>query len=437
MGFLLQHPASWLLLSYGLVGAALQQSGGLYDPLAFAFVAGGFVACMGAWAVMVRHPERMSDTPPTAFAAVILAASLLYIVLSAPVRGIYVTSYAYHWFSFLSLLSGVAAAGVMVMTKHRRRSSLRTGTWLFTFCCGALMLVLMPVVSPTPRIDVHYMMQTVSERFLDGENPYVTQFSDLYEGKGSSKPLTTFTYPPGNLVLTIPFFALFGDVRFGLLAALVLWLWTVWKFSKDGTTWAQVLLLLGVLHPRIQFVLEQGWVDPLILGALSLALLLHEAGKERLSALTYGVFLGLKQYLVFFLPHFWLLERNPRSWLRLGLGGIALFVPFFLWDFDATLQNGILFHLEDTFRGDSLTLVSALHPFTHWEPSRGWSLLVGAVFCALTLWTCKTLPRMQGFLLASTVTTFAVFFLGSQAFGNYYFLVSGLQLLLLSRAGRA
>ena len=314
---------------------------------------------------------------------------------------------------------------------------MRTNLFFATLLCGIGMLLLMPVVSPKPHIDVHYMMQTVSERFLDGYNPYVTRFSDLYEGTGSSKPLTTFTYPPGNLLLLLPFFALFGDVRFGLVAALLLWLWTVWKFSRDETSWAQVLLLLGVLHPRIQFVLEQGWIDPLILGALSLALLLHEADKAKCSAVLYGVFLGLKQYLVFFLPHYWLLERNPKKWLLAGLGGIALFLPFFLWNAEATLQNGILFHLEDTFRGDSLTLVSALHPFTHWEPSRGWSLLVGAVFCALTLWTCRRLSHMQGFLLASTVTTFAVFFLGSQAFGNYYFLVSGLQLLLLSRAGRA
>ncbi len=44
----------------------------------------------------------------------------------------------------------------------------------------------------------------------------------------------------------------------------------------------------------------------------------------------------------------------------------------------------------------------------------------------------RKLPKPLGYLYAVTVITFAMFLLGSQAFANYYYVVSGLLLFLIA-----
>jgi hypothetical protein len=305
--------------------------------------------------------------------------------------------------------------------------------FFLVLAAGLSLKFLVPFVSPAPHIDVFYMMQSSARSLLQGLDPYMQTFADIYRGRGLSS-ITTYTYLPGNLLMTAPFFWLIHDVRLGMLAAECVLLFAVWRLARPFRAWAELLVLLFLFHPRGFFVIEQSWIDPLLLGALGAAVLLWSSGRERTAAVVFGWMLSLKHYLLFFPVHVLLLRPRLRllPWAFLGL--LLPVVPFAIWHWGPFLQNGVLFHLHEAFRPDNLSLGVPLRAYTGWRLGPAWSLLVGAMTSAATLKAFSALPRLQGFLLSAAITTFALFALGSQAFCNYYYLASGLIVLALASA---
>ncbi len=428
MPALLRDCRSLLLVAYTLLGLGLLLSSGMYTPLALLLVTLAFLAALGAWRASSRDG---SNVPPVGLAAASLVTMLLAQLPFA--NAFYLQSLLYD----RGVLACIALATLLVLfgyaTKRARWSSWRRRVFLIVLCMGIAIQWLLPWASPAPLVDVFVMLQGAAKGLLYGHDPYTLTFVDIYGGQGISKPITTYTYPPANILLLAPFFAVFGDVRFGMLAANLVTLLLLWRLTRrDDDAWGELLLLLFLFHPRAAFTVEQAWLDPLILGVLSLALLLREEGERAWSAAAYGVFLSMKQYLVFFLPLWWLLERRPKH-LLIGLcTGALTMLPFLLWHPGPAVFNGLLFHMSDAFRPDSLTVASLVYAKTGIAAGRSVSLAVGLVFAAATVWTCRRMPMPFGFLLASSVTFFAVFLLGSQAFCNYYMLVSGLLLLAVA-----
>ncbi|MEK7218622.1 MAG: hypothetical protein AAB728_04120, partial [Patescibacteria group bacterium] len=65
-------------------------------------------------------------------------------------------------------------------------------------------------------------------------------------------------------------------------------------------------------------------------------------------------------------------------------------------------------------------------------PPKWWTLAVSALASVLSVPWFRRLPRATAFLSASVLTLFATFLFGTQAFANYYYLVSGLLVLLIA-----
>ena len=424
----LRSGRSLLLLAYTFLALGLLWSNGLYHPVALLLVTAGFAALLGAWKAAFSDPD---DDRPVGLAVACLVVLLLAQLPFA--NAIYLQSLLYDravlWFTLAAAVAVALAYG----TRRARWSAWRPRVFAAAFCGGLAVQWLIPWVSPEPFIDVYVMLQESARALLAGQDPYTATFFDIYGGQGISKPITTYTYPPANILLLTPFFALLGDVRFGMLAANLITILLLWRFARcEDDAWAELLVLLFVFHPRAAFTIEQSWVDPLILGVLSLALLLREQRREGWSAAAYGVMLAMKQYLVFFLPLWWLLERRP-TYLLLGvLAGLLTVAPFLVWHPGPAVHNGLLFHLSDAFRPDSLTLASFVYHATGMVAGRWLSGIAGIAFSAAALWTCRALPKPLGFVLASAVTFFALFFLGSQGFCNYYMLASGVILLAVA-----
>ena len=179
--------------------------------------------------------------------------------------------------------------------------------------------------------------------------------------------------------------------------------------------------------PRIWFVIEEGWTEPV--GMFLLALTVFLMGRVPIAAgWTAGIFAMTKQYfvvtavaivrLVFIRPKQW-----PWTALGLIIAAAAVTLPFALWHPNAFMRNVIWLQTREPFRIDSLSYLA-------WAAVRGmghgsfvWAIGAGIVGAIISAITTRNTP--EGFAASVTLTTFAFFVFGSKAFCNYYFFVIG------------
>jgi hypothetical protein len=183
--------------------------------------------------------------------------------------------------------------------------------------------------------------------------------------------------------------------------------------------------------PRSLFVLENSWVEPLTAAALGgLALALATARGPLLTGCLMGVWLTSKQYVVLAVPLLIRLRRaSVNAWLWAVAAGIALTLPFILWDFGALVDKTLVFFVESPGRADSLSIYGAMARYGVALP--GW-VSVG-IWLLATAWLTWKMPRSLGGWLFSMATSWLVFFLvGKQAFINYYYFISFALLLAVA-----
>ena len=302
---------------------------------------------------------------------------------------------------------------------------------------AVLLYLLVPIVSPSPRVDVFVAGQESALRLLAAQNPYATPITDPYEGQKDFgyQGMPGYPYLPGGLLLqTVGF--LFplpppvapsnveaenraatpsGDVRWISVAAMLLSAFLFRKISGSS-----LLPLLWLYQPRGLFVVEHAWVEPLMVAVL--LLILHTKSKS----VFLGILLSLKQSLLFFLVHGLLLGR--RTLIKGVIVAAIIITPFYLWDPAAFEASVIDFSFGMAHRSDALTLPTRLGIAL----PRLWTLVVGFTVALITLSKFRSSPRPLSFLSAATITTFAMLLFGSQAFVNYYFFVGGLVLSVAS-----
>lgn len=423
-----------VLAAFFLLSAALWLSDGQYTVPALRLTVAAFgCLLLAAWLAVRRG---MGDTPQPV--AIVLVAAILFLLSIRREPGIYLAGEGY-----LALAQAVSLGMILVLLAGYLITPVEGNSWctrlrnaVFGLSVGLLCLLQlgMPMASPVPAIDVWTTAQDSAQHLLSGQNPYATPVSKIYgEGEVFGYVLKAYNYLPANLELQTPAYALFGDVRYALIMALWVFLGTLWLLSA-GLPLAerQLLLLLALAQPRLLFVIEQAWTEPFILAAFGLMLLAHQRGWRLRSALAYGAMLSLKQYVLFFAFHWLILERR-WTFLAAGvaLAGLTL-LPFVLWDPLRLWSEGVLFQLQTGFRSDSLTIASVFYREFGLEAPKWWTVVVGAVAAVAGPYALRSLEPLSRYLFSVTITTFALFLFGSQAFMNYYFLVGGLLLCLLT-----
>lgn len=279
--------------------------------------------------------------------------------------------------------------------------------------------------SPSPQIDVYTAGTHAAEAWIeDGKSPYVSDETDIV-------PLH---YPPLNAYLQAVSFMTAGDIRaVYILAEIVfaLFLWLIARKTK-GDLYGLFVVSLFLFHPRGIYMIDMAWTEPPILAFMGAAVFLQIKGWEKSAAVAYGLMLSLKQYLLFFLVHWFLLSRKwPRLAIMLG-AAIVTIIPFLIIDPQNMIQNGFLQTLGGGVREDSLTFVTFIMNVTGIVLPRVTSLLVGAVVSGITFWAFRRAQPVLGFLFSAAITTFCLFLFGAQAFANYYYVVTGIVLLLLA-----
>ncbi|MGA2229615.1 MAG: hypothetical protein ABSH22_01705, partial [Tepidisphaeraceae bacterium] len=187
--------------------------------------------------------------------------------------------------------------------------------------------------------------------------------------------------------------------------------------------------ILMLLTPRVFFVLDMGWAEPVVLVCLA-AVGFCACRAPRWLGIAVGLLIASKQHMPLVAPATILLLPQPWTWKALWQLAIVAAVtwavvslPLMLWDFAAFWRSAVAIQLADPFRADSLN-------YAAWWVHRGggvppqWLAFVLAVAAvAITVWRAPRSPA--GFAGAVAVIYLCFFALAKQAFCNYYFMALG------------
>jgi len=429
------------------IAGALVSGNGRYTHLAIALLLPAFgglvllaretlrVGGAGRGTSAPTRPDAVAPPAEQAWERALAVSLLLFLALGLTTKpGEHLRGPSYR--VALALVSLVLGGGVWaVFLRRESRPAACRAIFVAGVVAGFGLRIGMLQVSPAPVIDVFVEFQESARHLLAGLNPYVVPVSDVYLGtQDHGYRLLGYAYLPANLYLQTVAYALTGDFRYGCIVAEAVVAFALYSVAGPGPgrRVAMLAVLLFLFHPRGLFVIEQGWTEPFIAGGFALFLWLRERRPASLGpAAAYGYMLSLKQYLVYFVLHLFMIERRGKA-LAVATGAVLLTcLPFLVWDPSSFYTYAVKFQLETPFRPDGLTIVSLLHRLFGFTAGK-W--LAGLVGFAVALYTYRRLLPLGllGYLFAVTLTTFSIFLFGSQAFCNYYYLVSVLCLFLIA-----
>jgi hypothetical protein len=429
--FRLFNPSlSCLTLSAIGLGHAIQLNEGFYSPEALYWMSGSLVLGLAG---MGLHRLACSWSPSGDLAVRLLlllgiAWQLAELLTTAPGR---VTDGNLNHFKTGIWIQGVTIAACLFRPQWSSRlwfpALLVVSTWLGMWMIRA---------TPDPYIDVVEVHNEALNALLHGDDPYRISFKNIYESEDAArfyKPEALignrlafgYPYPPPSLLLVIPGHVLAGDYRYSELCLLVLAA-ACMGYGRAGMT-PKLAAALLLTTPRIWFVLEKGWTEPVAVFLLALTVFLMLRCSVP-AAFVAGVFVVTKQYLGFAGLAVWrLMYMRAASWpwtiVAAIVAAAASILPFLLWHPNAFMRSVIWLQLQERFRPDSLSFLS-------WAASRGYGSgsylwAMGAAIATTALSTVATRNTPSGFAVSVAVTTFAMFAFGSKAFCNYYFFVIG------------
>jgi hypothetical protein len=285
--------------------------------------------------------------------------------------------------------------------------------------------VAMILSSPKPPIDVWYMLQAAAHGLSHGRNIYTVKWTSGVPGEFSNG----FAYLPGAAVLLWPFHVVFGDVRFGLLAAMAATSLLMVRFGRPGL--GRVAACLILIYPRGLYGIEQSWVDPLLLLTICVMVVAMLRGRRGWAVVAFALCLFCKQQA-------WILVPLAALWKEFGWkrtlasagGALVLMVPWAVTAphaFFAPSVNVARQPAEATGRSLSL-YVTLLHHGVN--PGIGFTALatLGAVaFCGWRL------PNSAfGFCLGSAIVEAVFNLTGKEPYFNEWELAAGLVLLAIA-----
>ena len=407
-------PAAWYLLAWALLGLAISMNNGAYLPRAVALLTAAAALTAGAcWRLQQARGQTFLDIRPAASAAA--AVALVVAVVYDP--GLYGTGNVLQLSRWAT--TGAAALALVTCLADRWLSRVAAVAALaLSTVAGGLMIR----ASPTPRIDVWYILTVGATKTAQGHNIYTSCWP------GNPDPLTDCVYPylPMTTVAQLPF-RLLGDIRYSYIAALLLAAAAL--FALLGWE-AAVPVALLFASPKLTFLLEQAWTEPLLLAALCVMVAATVRGHQTTAILAFAFALACKQHMVLLIPlaAVWPRFGIRRTALSVLLAG-ALVLAWLVPDPTAFIQDAWDFNLHLPPRADSLSFYTTavlLGITPHFA--------VVVVMTAAVIAVCAfRLPRTAtGFVAGATATQFVFDLLNKQTFFNHWWLVSGLLLLTIT-----
>ncbi len=284
--------------------------------------------------------------------------------------------------------------------------------------------VLMVRSNPSPTIDVWYLLQAATHALSHGHNIYTTKWTTGVPGDFTNG----YAYLPGTAVLLWPFQALFGDVRYGVLAALVLTSLLMIRFRPRSP--AVLLGTLVLLYPLAISGLGEAWIDPVVLAALCAAVYAVSRARLGWAVVAFAVCLSCKQQAWLLLPLAFLWKDfgwRRASWSAAGAGLVGI-LPWAIANPHAFYRGAFSYNFFNTTRLNALSLVRTVLSFG-WHP--GFAVTAMATLAALALVVWRVRLDTFGFLFGSAVVMATFNLLNKASFYNEWELAAGLVLAAL------
>jgi len=382
----LQLPVASLLaiaavLCFG-IGDALR--GGQYSTAAIVLVLLGVVLVWGA--SRPRYGRLLVSERNTRI-AVGLAFEVWFIAALRFRGGLYGTGRA-ETVSIVLVILAAAVAALVFLILRSPRQALAASALLVGGACIAMV-----IASPAPRIDVWEMYQAVARGLLHGHNVYTQHWSPKLPDQA-----TIYAYFPGSAVVLTPFYAVFGDVRFGVILAWLASAVLIGRVSRDPQ--AAIFGALLLLFPYLTFSVEQSWSEPLILVVLLLMVWAVRSNKPGWAIVALAVLLTFQQYdlLVVPLAAAWGDFGVKRTAASVALAA-AFIAPWALAAPHAFVQGAIVYEFHYPFAALSL---SVFHQLSSLSGVLAYAVLVVGVGAALLL--AMAMVRKDGnFLMGCSV----------------------------------
>jgi hypothetical protein len=311
---------------------------------------------------------------------------------------------------FVSIALPTVSAVAVAAPRH-------VAVWFWRALLAGFVLGAMFVIAATPRpsIDVWYQLQHAASCLPHGCNPYAMHTP------ASPGVKDGFNYLPMTFVLLTPVHAVFGDVRYAEVAAVVVAALLLRRLAPRQEP-SVVPLFLCV--PGLFFAVEQAWTEQLLVPLLFAAVWwLHDEPASRRRWLGAGLLLGLALATK---QHVWLLL--PVAAVTLGLRaaatalvtGAVLTGPWLIADPHAFWGSTVTIFLDLPPRIDSLSL------WVHEAAGSRSAAEVAVVLVAyLLVWlSCRDDPRR--FLLGAATVLAAFDLMNKQTFFNQWLLVTWL-----------
>jgi len=417
-----------LLLASALAGLAITFNRGAYAEPAVLCVVAGLLVLVHRFLVSLGRERRMAGDPRLILSLVWIALfAMVFTALSDPAIIIYAqrpwdVGRKAQWLSLVLLFTYIPAM-VGGFQEPRAVRWIRVTAFVgITVWAGVAAIR----CSSEPRIDVWGVQMQGAAALAHGKNPYVN-VAVHDTGPGTLHEGVPYVYPPTQIYMTLPGWAL-GDVRYSMLAAIVVsglamrfvtGRSSLPSFAKDAPS------LFLFLTPKLFFILEQAWIDPMQVMFIVVGIACAVAKRPWWAAIVLGVATTSKQTMFWVAPlaAFCLMRFRWRQWIALGIAAAIPPLPFVIWDFKALKYANFDVLNDLPYRSDALTLNNWVLNNVHVDIP-GW---VGFLLAGLTVATaCWRLRGVAEFALAVATTYYVFFAFNRWAFANYYFLISGL-----------
>jgi hypothetical protein len=339
-------------------------------------------------------------------------------------------------FEVSRLLLFVALFLTILYIFPRTKSFLFLTKWKFSglILIALLLRILMIISSPTPYIDTFYLQKLGSLGLLSGKNPYQMIFPQLYPGVTPDY----FSYGPGVLLLVAPASRIFGDPRvthvLAEIAGAILLYFAIKKttfFKKGQNLFAELIPIIFLFNPMSLYILEQSYLDPIIIFFFILFVHLYLKKSTYWSFFALSFVISIKQTMII-VPLFLLkqLRFSIKKWFTLIIFPIVLVTVFFIWSPIDFWNDLIHFYLIYPIRHDGLTINSLFFYYFGYDIP---------TFIFIILWTLGFLiifrlkrDSLADIFLGMSFWFLIFYFFNKLAFVNYYYFVCSLLLISIA-----
>jgi hypothetical protein len=403
------------VLAWCLLAAGDATHAGYYSAIGLVLVTAGLVVT-GA---VLASGARLARIEPYCLIAP-LVIGLVYAISNPTKVYLYLHGGRLNAIEVMAIVTAVAAL-LLLGVRGRLRGFL---WWLVLALAAATGLVTIALIRD-PHIDVWALLQQSSTGLLHGDDMYRQHWTD------STGLQAVYPYLPWSTVLLAPFRWITGDVRVGLLAAIVLTAWLVRRYSVDRRSGELVSCLL-LIAPGWTLLVNRSWTEPLLVLLIAVAILAMRAGKGWLAVLAFALALASKQHVVFLIPLFALWPsfgvRRTAASIGLAVLGVLPWViagPSDFWH-DSVHANVVL-----RVRTNSLDLPAVLAQHGH---VIGFGLALALLVVAYAIVVLRAPRTPAGLALSAALVMWAFDLANKQTYFNHYQLPLGLLVVGLALA---